>query len=213
MENRKADQEIKINKNISYFEARRLIVPQLTQTYAQAARLSTISTATQTDPNLSNIICPPLQCLTPISSKNPLPGTSSSVLPSPRHLHHTQGNLLPFPIWYTTHNTKLALAPINPTLTHSLTRPLLLLLKPNTSIFTPPVSTSSSSTQAQLLPSASSIAATVSQPQPSTPVSYAVFPATNNMFTPVEPSSSIISASSSTSDVQIPKNVQHNSKK
>ncbi|GFU61345.1 uncharacterized protein TNCV_3544731 [Trichonephila clavipes] len=34
-------QEIKINKNISYFEARRLIVPQLTQTYAQAARPST----------------------------------------------------------------------------------------------------------------------------------------------------------------------------
>ncbi|GFT53697.1 RNA-directed DNA polymerase from mobile element jockey [Trichonephila clavipes] len=60
-------QEIKINKNISYFEARRLIVPQLTQTYAQAARPSTISTATQTDPTLSNIICPPLQCLTPIS--------------------------------------------------------------------------------------------------------------------------------------------------
>ncbi|GFT64965.1 uncharacterized protein TNCV_1547641 [Trichonephila clavipes] len=72
-------QEIKTNKNISYFEARRLIVPQLTQTYAQAARPSTISTATQTDPTLSNIICPPLQCLTPISSKNPLPGTSSSV--------------------------------------------------------------------------------------------------------------------------------------
>ncbi|GFX24532.1 RNA-directed DNA polymerase from mobile element jockey [Trichonephila clavipes] len=90
-------QEIKINKNISYFEARRLIVPQLTQTYAQAARPSTISTATQTDSNLSNIICPPLQCLTPISSKNPLPGTSSSVSTFSTSSSSTQGNLLPSP--------------------------------------------------------------------------------------------------------------------
>ncbi|GFV53318.1 uncharacterized protein TNCV_1645501 [Trichonephila clavipes] len=90
-------QEIKINKNISYFEARRLIVPQLTQTYAQAARPSTISTATQTDPTLSNIICPPLQCLTPISSKNPLPGTSSSVSTFSTSSSSTQDNLLPSP--------------------------------------------------------------------------------------------------------------------
>ncbi|GFT16248.1 RNA-directed DNA polymerase from mobile element jockey [Trichonephila clavipes] len=94
---KKQIQEIKINKNISYFEARRLIVPQLTQTYAQAARPSTISTATQTDSNLSNIICPPLQCLTPISSKNPLPGTSSSVSTFSTSSSSTQGNLLPSP--------------------------------------------------------------------------------------------------------------------
>ncbi|GFX80844.1 hypothetical protein TNCV_2766091 [Trichonephila clavipes] len=74
----------------------RLIVPQLTQTYAQAARPSTISTATQTDPTLSNIICPPLQCLTPISSKNPLPGTSSSVSTFSTS-SSTQDNLLPSP--------------------------------------------------------------------------------------------------------------------
>ncbi|GFX14812.1 uncharacterized protein TNCV_1485551 [Trichonephila clavipes] len=90
-------QEFKTNKNISYFEARRLIVPQLTQTYAQAARPSTISTASQTDPNLSNIICPPLQCLTPISSKNPLPGTSSSVSTFSTSSSSTQDNLLPSP--------------------------------------------------------------------------------------------------------------------
>ncbi|GFV87172.1 RNA-directed DNA polymerase from mobile element jockey [Trichonephila clavipes] len=72
-------------------------VPQLTQTYAQAARPSTISTATQTDPNLSIIICPPLQCLTPISSKNPLPGTSSSVSTFSTSYSSTQGNLLPSP--------------------------------------------------------------------------------------------------------------------
>ncbi|GFU71550.1 putative RNA-directed DNA polymerase from transposon X-element [Trichonephila clavipes] len=74
-----------------------LIVPQLTQTYAQAARPSTISTATQTDPTLSNIICPPLQCLTPISSKNSLPGTSSSVSTFPTTSSSTQDNLLPSP--------------------------------------------------------------------------------------------------------------------
>ncbi|GFV47974.1 uncharacterized protein TNCV_2295541 [Trichonephila clavipes] len=90
-------QEIKINKNISYFEARKLIVPQLAQTYAQAARTSIISTASQTDPNLSNIICPPLQCLTPISSKNPLPGTSCSVFTFSTSSSSTQDNLLPSP--------------------------------------------------------------------------------------------------------------------
>ncbi|GFT55216.1 RNA-directed DNA polymerase from mobile element jockey [Trichonephila clavipes] len=90
-------QELKTNRNISYFEARRLIVPQLTQTYAQAARPSTISTASQTDPNLSNIICPPLQCLTPISSKNPLPGTTSSVSTFSTSSSSTQDNLLPSP--------------------------------------------------------------------------------------------------------------------
>ncbi|GFV38561.1 RNA-directed DNA polymerase from mobile element jockey [Trichonephila clavipes] len=90
-------QELKTNRNISYFEARRLIVPQLTQTYAQAARPSTISTASQTDPNLSNIICPPLQCLTPISSKNPLPGTSSSVSTFSTSSSSTQDNILPSP--------------------------------------------------------------------------------------------------------------------
>ncbi|GFW52426.1 hypothetical protein TNCV_2796841 [Trichonephila clavipes] len=74
-----------------------LIVPQFTQTYAQAARPSTISTATQTDPTLSNIICPPLQCLTPISSKNPLPGTSCSVSTFSTSSLSTQDNLLPSP--------------------------------------------------------------------------------------------------------------------
>ncbi|GFX62089.1 uncharacterized protein TNCV_2228151 [Trichonephila clavipes] len=90
-------QEIKTNKNVSYFEARRFLVPQLTQTYAQATKPSTISPATQTDPNLSNIICPPLQCLTPISSKNPLPSTLSSVSTFSTSSSSTQDNLLPSP--------------------------------------------------------------------------------------------------------------------
>ncbi|GFX57739.1 RNA-directed DNA polymerase from mobile element jockey [Trichonephila clavipes] len=90
-------QEIKTNKNISNFEARKLIVPQLTQTYAQVTKPSTISTATQTDPNISNIICPPLQCLTPISSKTPLHSTSSSVSTFSTSSSSTQDNLLPSP--------------------------------------------------------------------------------------------------------------------
>ncbi|GFW95684.1 uncharacterized protein TNCV_19151 [Trichonephila clavipes] len=117
-------QEIKIKKNISYFEARRLIVPQLTQTYAQGARPSTLSTASQTDPNLSNIICPPLQCLTPISSKNPLPGTSSPVSTFSTSSSSTQDNLLPSPsgILPTIQSESLLQIPI-PTITTTTTSP------------------------------------------------------------------------------------------
>ncbi|GFW50406.1 putative RNA-directed DNA polymerase from transposon X-element [Trichonephila clavipes] len=61
-------QEIKTNKNISYPEARKLIVPQLTPTYAQAAESSTINNSTQTDGNITKIKCPPLQLLPPLSS-------------------------------------------------------------------------------------------------------------------------------------------------
>ncbi|GFW75892.1 uncharacterized protein TNCV_4430701 [Trichonephila clavipes] len=88
-------QEIKTNKNISYFEARKLIVPQLTQTYAQATKPSSISTTTQTDPNITNIICSPLQCLKPVSSANPMPSTSSSVTTVSTSSSSTQAHLLP----------------------------------------------------------------------------------------------------------------------
>ncbi|GFU59584.1 putative RNA-directed DNA polymerase from transposon BS [Trichonephila clavipes] len=90
-------QGIKTNKNISYFEARKLIVPQLTQTYAQVTKPSNISTTTQTDPNITNIICPPLQCLKPVSSKTPMPSTSSSVSTVSTSSSSTQENLLPSP--------------------------------------------------------------------------------------------------------------------
>ncbi|GFW11650.1 uncharacterized protein TNCV_42851 [Trichonephila clavipes] len=136
-------QEIKTNKNISYLGAQKLIVPQLSQTYAQAAKPSTTNNSTQTDENITKIKCPPL-------------------------------NLL---------------------------RPLFSLPKSNTSISTPAFSTSSSSTQAQLLPSTSSIAAIVSEPQPPILVSNAVLSTINNIFTPIE-SSPIVSASSSNSGVQ-----------
>ncbi|GFX28452.1 uncharacterized protein TNCV_1152611 [Trichonephila clavipes] len=90
-------QEIKTNKNISCFEAHKLIIPQLTQTYAQATKPSTISTTTQTDPNITNIICPPLQYLKHASSENPMPSTSSSVSTVSTSSSSTQENLLPSP--------------------------------------------------------------------------------------------------------------------
>ncbi|GFT62675.1 RNA-directed DNA polymerase from mobile element jockey [Trichonephila clavipes] len=62
-------QEIKTTKNISYPEARKLIVPQLSQTYAQAAKSSTLNNSTQTDENIIKINCPPLKLLAPLSSK------------------------------------------------------------------------------------------------------------------------------------------------
>ncbi|GFS94832.1 uncharacterized protein TNCV_4457011 [Trichonephila clavipes] len=138
-------QEIK-NKNISYLEARKLVPSRISQAYAQAAKSSPISAATQTDENITKIKCPPLNLLQPLSSPP----------------------------------------------------------KPNISQSTPAVTTSSSSNQAQLLPSTSSIVATVSEPQPPTSVSDAMLSATNIMFTPNEPSSSNVSASPSDPDVLAP---------
>ncbi|GFU73451.1 uncharacterized protein TNCV_3675981 [Trichonephila clavipes] len=106
MENREKIQEIKTNNNISYIEAKKLIPPQLFQTYAQATKSSPISVTTQTDENITKIKCPPLNVLPPLSS---------------------------------------------PT-------------KPNISLYFPAV-TKSSSSQAQLLPSISSITPIVSHPQ------------------------------------------------
>ncbi|GFT33371.1 uncharacterized protein TNCV_859171 [Trichonephila clavipes] len=62
-------QEIKTNKSISYPEARKLIVPQLSQTYAQAAKSSTTNNSTQTDENITKIKRPPLKLLSSLSSK------------------------------------------------------------------------------------------------------------------------------------------------
>ncbi|GFU85580.1 uncharacterized protein TNCV_4308391 [Trichonephila clavipes] len=92
-------QELKTNRNIPYFEARRLIVPQLTQTYAQAARPSTISTATQTDPNLSNIIFSTFSTSSSSTQDNLLP-SPSGILPTIQ-----SESLLQIPIPTTTTTT------------------------------------------------------------------------------------------------------------
>ncbi|GFS67107.1 general transcription factor II-I repeat domain-containing protein 2B [Trichonephila clavipes] len=67
-------------------EARKLIVPQKTQIYAQFVKTLTTSTATQTDDKITQIICPPLKLLQRV------PKTSSSVLAVSTSL--TQANLL-----------------------------------------------------------------------------------------------------------------------
>ncbi|GFV58934.1 RNA-directed DNA polymerase from mobile element jockey [Trichonephila clavipes] len=71
-------QAIKTNRNISYLEARKLITPQLSQTYAQVAKPSTVTSTTQTDENITHIKCPPLQLLQPLLSV-PQPDKSNSV--------------------------------------------------------------------------------------------------------------------------------------
>ncbi|GFS92647.1 uncharacterized protein TNCV_1160931 [Trichonephila clavipes] len=138
-------QEIKANKNISYPDARKLIVPQSSQTYAQAAKSSKKNSSTQTDESITKIKCSPLKLLEPFSSKP----------------------------------------------------------KPNASISTPNVSRSSSSTQAQLLLSTSSIPTAYSESQSSIPTSNDA-PSTNDMFTPIGTSSPIIPTSSSHSVIQPP---------
>ncbi|GFX96213.1 uncharacterized protein TNCV_2291011 [Trichonephila clavipes] len=83
-------QIIKTNRNLSYVEARKLIVPQSSQTYAQAAKSSIKSNSTQTDENVTKVKCPPLNLLQPlpkpdVSISTPVISTSSS----------TQAHLLP----------------------------------------------------------------------------------------------------------------------
>ncbi|GFU90486.1 uncharacterized protein TNCV_2574191 [Trichonephila clavipes] len=71
-------QIIKTNRNLTYLEARKLIAPQLSQSYAQVTKLSTTTTTTQTDENITKIVCPPLKLLQPLVSV-PKPTISSSV--------------------------------------------------------------------------------------------------------------------------------------
>ncbi|GFU31586.1 uncharacterized protein TNCV_1234841 [Trichonephila clavipes] len=109
-------QEIKTNKNISYSEARKLIVPEPSQTYAPITKPTAISTTTQTDPSITKIF-PSLQCLSSISSTTssmPAVSTSSSsaqahVLPatSAKILTIQSKSLLPVPIPTTTPNNNL----------------------------------------------------------------------------------------------------------
>ncbi|GFX07922.1 uncharacterized protein TNCV_4161911 [Trichonephila clavipes] len=98
--------EIKTNENISYFEARKLIVPQLTQTYAQAIKPSTISTTTQTDPNITNIFCPPLQCLKPYLLQIRCLVPRFQCLPSPRLIFIYSSAIIPTAIIPTIQKTK-----------------------------------------------------------------------------------------------------------
>ncbi|GFU62673.1 uncharacterized protein TNCV_3442751 [Trichonephila clavipes] len=87
-------QIIKTNRNLTYLEARKLIAPQLSQSYAQVTKLSTTTTTTQTDENITKIVCPPLKLLQPLVSV-PKPTTSSSVAAVNKSSTSTQAELVP----------------------------------------------------------------------------------------------------------------------
>ncbi|GFU36023.1 putative RNA-directed DNA polymerase from transposon BS [Trichonephila clavipes] len=87
-------QEIKTNKNISYPEARKLIVPQISQSYAQVAKTSTAKATTQTDETITKIVCPPLKLLQTLVSI-PKATISSSVPAVTKSSTSTQAQLLP----------------------------------------------------------------------------------------------------------------------
>ncbi|GFU15876.1 uncharacterized protein TNCV_2368151 [Trichonephila clavipes] len=86
-------QEIK-SKNISYPEARKLILPQISQTYSQATKSSTTTTTTQTDDCITKIVCPPLKLLQPLTavSKPTMPSNIPTVTKSSAS---TEAQLLP----------------------------------------------------------------------------------------------------------------------
>ncbi|GFV27663.1 uncharacterized protein TNCV_3523371 [Trichonephila clavipes] len=87
-------QIIKTNRNITYLEARKQIAPQLSQSYAQVIKLSTATTTTQTDENITKIVCPPLKLLQPLISV-PKPIISSSVAAVNKSSTSTQAELVP----------------------------------------------------------------------------------------------------------------------
>ncbi|GFW43777.1 uncharacterized protein TNCV_4771261 [Trichonephila clavipes] len=103
-------QEIK-NKNISYSEARKLIVTQTSQTYAQVAKTSTATTATQTDDNITEIVCPPFKLLQPLIYI-PKASISSSVPAVTKFSTSTQAQLLPSTSSVTVTSSSKSQSPI-----------------------------------------------------------------------------------------------------
>ncbi|GFX57731.1 putative RNA-directed DNA polymerase from transposon BS [Trichonephila clavipes] len=87
-------QTFKTNKNISYLEARKLIGPQPSKTYAQVAKSITMNNSSQTDANITKIVCPPLKLLLPLIS-DPKPTLSSSVPAVNKSSTSTQAELVP----------------------------------------------------------------------------------------------------------------------
>ncbi|GFV57825.1 uncharacterized protein TNCV_3072041 [Trichonephila clavipes] len=89
-------QVIKTNRNIPYVEARKLIAPQLSQTYAQVTKPSTATTTTQTDENITKIVWPPLKLLQPHTLiSDPKPTISSSVAAVNKYSTSIQAELVP----------------------------------------------------------------------------------------------------------------------
>ncbi|GFX24849.1 RNA-binding protein 34 [Trichonephila clavipes] len=160
-------QTIKTNKNISYFEARKLIAPQFSQTYAQVAKPSIATSTTQTDENITKST----------TQVNLLP-SASSIKPTTQ----TESRL-PEPI-------SSAAAPDNSlnTSASSLSTETRLL-KTSNKFAALSTEIQSLVPQVHLLPSTSTVA-TVSEPPPPNPTSNDTPSITNThqmktMFTPL----------------------------
>ncbi|GFY35358.1 uncharacterized protein TNCV_797071 [Trichonephila clavipes] len=87
-------QTFKTNKNISYLEARKLIDPQPSKTYAQVAKSITVNNSSQTDENITKIVCSPLKLISSLIS-DPKPTISSSVPAVNKSSTSTQAELVP----------------------------------------------------------------------------------------------------------------------
>ncbi|GFX97662.1 uncharacterized protein TNCV_3065501 [Trichonephila clavipes] len=94
MKTEKEIQTTKAHRNISYVEARKLIVPQLIQIYAQAPNLSIVTTTAQTDENITKIEYLPLKLLQPLIPI-PKPTMSSKILAVTKSSTTTQENFVP----------------------------------------------------------------------------------------------------------------------
>ncbi|GFU64489.1 uncharacterized protein TNCV_2526041 [Trichonephila clavipes] len=191
-------QTIKTNKNISYFEARKLIAPQFSQTYAQVAKPSIAASTTQTDENITKVKCPPLQILKPLVSV-PHPNASPSITSNSTSSSTTQVNLLPSAssIKPTTQTESRLPEPISSaaapdnslnTSASSLSTETRLL-KTSNKFAALSTEIQSLVPQVHLLPSTSTVA-TVSEPQPPNPTSNDTPSITNThqmktMFTPL----------------------------
>ncbi|KAF8783497.1 hypothetical protein HNY73_013652 [Argiope bruennichi] len=73
-------QDLKVIKNLSYSEARKLVYPQPSNTsaslrYSQVVK-STISGCTQTDEKLTRVVCPPLTKIQPLTTNESQPDTN-----------------------------------------------------------------------------------------------------------------------------------------
>ncbi|GFX07162.1 probable RNA-directed DNA polymerase from transposon X-element [Trichonephila clavipes] len=191
-------QTIKTNKNITYFEARKLIAPQFSQTYAQVAKPSIATSTTQTDENITKVKCPPLQILKPLLSV-PHPNASPSITSNSTSSSTTQVNLLPSAssIKPTTQTESRLPEPISSaaapdnslnTSASSLSTETRLL-KTSNKFAALSTEIQSLVPQVHLLPSTSTVA-TVSEPQPPNPTSNDTPSITNThqmktMFTPL----------------------------
>ncbi|GFT88293.1 hypothetical protein TNCV_1717901 [Trichonephila clavipes] len=84
------------SKNISYTEreARKLILPQISQTYSRGTKSSTTTITTQTDDSITKIVCPPLKLLQPLTSA-PKPTMPSKIPTVTKSSTSTEAQLLP----------------------------------------------------------------------------------------------------------------------